>query len=111
MSSTSQAETFQATGVEGSQSLTTPSSHHSLSPRQRRSTGQHSSLTQQHNHQGQRDSRDPASRPASTPAPYEPQDESHAGSVLLIVVLTLALAALIFRRIYLAQDYKFDYEL
>lgn len=36
---------------------------------------------------------------------------SHAGSALLIVVLTLALATLIFRRVYLAQDYKFDYDL
>lgn len=42
-------------------------------------------------------------------APHPP--ESHAGSALLIVVLTLALATLIFRRVYLAQDYKFDYDL
>uniref|UniRef100_A0A8C5M800 Ubiquitin-conjugating enzyme E2 J1 n=1 Tax=Leptobrachium leishanense TaxID=445787 RepID=A0A8C5M800_9ANUR len=36
---------------------------------------------------------------------------SNTGSAVLIVVLTLALAALIFRRIYLANDYTFDYEL
>ncbi|KAE8602922.1 hypothetical protein XENTR_v10014174 [Xenopus tropicalis] len=36
---------------------------------------------------------------------------SNTGSAVLIVVLTLALAALIFRRIYLANDYIFDYEL
>lgn len=48
------------------------------------------------------------------PSPAPPQHtgaQSHAGSALLIVVLTLALATLIFRRIYLAQDYKFDYDL
>ncbi|OCT80469.1 hypothetical protein XELAEV_18027281mg [Xenopus laevis] len=36
---------------------------------------------------------------------------SNTGSAVLIVVLTLALAALIFRRVYLANDYIFDYEL
>ncbi|KAG8444769.1 hypothetical protein GDO86_009805 [Hymenochirus boettgeri] len=36
---------------------------------------------------------------------------SHTGSAVLIVVLTLALAALLFRRLYLANDYIFDYEL
>lgn len=107
----SQAEAFQATGIEEPQSATTPSSCHPLSPRQRRTTSQHSSLSQQHNHLGQRGSRDPAIRPVSTQAPYQPQDESHTGSAFLILVLTLALAALIFRRIYLAHDYKFDYEM
>ncbi|KAJ3606916.1 hypothetical protein NHX12_026432 [Muraenolepis orangiensis] len=34
-----------------------------------------------------------------------------AGSAALILVLTLVLAVLIFRRIYLAQEYKLDYEL
>ncbi|XP_026089727.1 ubiquitin-conjugating enzyme E2 J1-like [Carassius auratus] len=48
---------------------------------------------------------------ASPPAPLPPQDTSHTGSAVLIVLLTLALAALIFRRIYLAHEYKFDYEL
>ncbi|XP_070781821.1 ubiquitin-conjugating enzyme E2 J1 [Enoplosus armatus] len=93
-----QAEASLAPGVEGPQPCGRP-----LSPRQRR--------VQQHSQQGQRDGRDPASRPAFVPAPHQPQDESHAGSVVLIVVLTLALAALIFRRIYLAHEYKFDYEL
>ncbi|XP_026174818.1 ubiquitin-conjugating enzyme E2 J1 isoform X2 [Mastacembelus armatus] len=96
-------EASPATGVEGSQPPTATSTYLPLSPRQRRA--------QQHSHQGQRDSSDPAGRPAFTPAPHQRQDESHAGSAVLIVVLTLALAALIFRRIYLAHEYKFDYEL
>ncbi|KAG9347418.1 hypothetical protein JZ751_004985 [Albula glossodonta] len=53
-------------------------------------------------------------RPAFPPfpaAPHPPQEASHTGSAVLIVVLTLALAALIFRRIYLANEYKFNYEL
>ncbi|XP_034555647.1 ubiquitin-conjugating enzyme E2 J1 [Notolabrus celidotus] len=74
-----------------------------LSPRQRRA--------QQQNQQGQRAGREPASRPAFIPAPRQQQDDSHAGSAVLIVLLTLALAALIFRRIYLAQEFKFDFEL
>lgn len=45
------------------------------------------------------------------PAPQPTGAQSHAGSAVLIVVLTLALATLIFRRVYLAQDYKFDYDL
>lgn len=98
-----QAEASQATGTEGPQPAGTPSTGRPLSPRQRRA--------QQHSQQGQRDGRDPASRPAFAPAPRQPLDESHAGSAVLIVVLTLALAALIFRRIYLANEYKFDYEL
>ncbi|XP_035278592.1 ubiquitin-conjugating enzyme E2 J1 [Anguilla anguilla] len=49
--------------------------------------------------------------PQFPPAPRPPPDASHTGSAVLIVVLTLALAALIFRRIYLANEYKFDYEL
>ncbi|KAG8011031.1 Ubiquitin-conjugating enzyme E2 J1, partial [Nibea albiflora] len=93
-----------ATGVEGPQApVVAPATGRPLSPRQRRA--------QQHSQQGQREGRDPASRPAFAPAPRQPLDESHAGSAVLIVVLTLALAALIFRRIYLAQEYKFDYEL
>ncbi|XP_026050758.1 ubiquitin-conjugating enzyme E2 J1-like isoform X1 [Carassius auratus] len=65
------------------------------SPRQRRSQNQ---------------SQSPRS-PASPAAQLPPQDPSHTGSAILIVLLTLALAALIFRRIYLAHEYKFDYEL
>ncbi|KAA0708980.1 Ubiquitin-conjugating enzyme E2 J1 [Triplophysa tibetana] len=48
---------------------------------------------------------------ASPVAQQPPQDTGHTGSVVLIFLLTLALAALIFRRIYLANEYKFDYEL
>ncbi|XP_023144524.2 ubiquitin-conjugating enzyme E2 J1 [Amphiprion ocellaris] len=101
-----QAEASPATGVDEHRTSTTTSSSSGrpLSPRQRRS--------QQHREQGQRDGREPAaSRPAFAPAARQPQDESHAGSAVLIVVLTLALAALIFRRIYLAHEYKFDYDL
>ncbi|RXM29705.1 Ras-related GTP-binding protein D [Acipenser ruthenus] len=53
-------------------------------------------------------------RPASPTYPQlqlQPEGSSHVGLAVLIVVLTLALAALIFRRIYLASEYKFDYEL
>ncbi|XP_029353033.1 ubiquitin-conjugating enzyme E2 J1 [Echeneis naucrates] len=97
------ADPTPATGVEGSLPHTAPSTGHPLSPRQRR--------TQQHNHQARRDSREPTNRPAFALTARPPQDQSYAGSVVLIVVLTLALAALIFRRIYLANEYKFDYEL
>ncbi|KAM6953953.1 ubiquitin-conjugating enzyme E2 J1 [Aplochiton taeniatus] len=75
-----------------------PSSR-SLSPRQRRAQQQ----------QGQRE---PPSRPifpAFAAAPRPPQDASHTGSAVLIVLLALALAALVFRRVYLTN--KFDYEL
>lgn len=68
-----------------------------LSPRQRRQ--------QQQSRQAQRE----PSRAAFT-APRQAPD-SHAGSAVLIVLLTLALAALIFRRIYLAQDYRLDLDL
>ncbi|XP_041815140.1 ubiquitin-conjugating enzyme E2 J1 [Chelmon rostratus] len=98
-----QAEASPATGLELPQAPAAPGTGRPLSPRQRRA--------QQHSQQEQRDGRDPASRPAFAPPPRQPQEESHAGSAVLIVVLTLALAALIFRRIYLAQEYKFDYEL
>lgn len=96
-----QAEASPATGIEGPQPAAAPSTGRPLSPRQRRA--------QQHSQRGQRDDRDASNRPTFTPAPRQVQDESHAGSAVLIVVLTLALAALIFRRIYLAQEYKFDY--
>lgn len=54
--------------------------------------------------------RNPAS-PGLIPIQQHTGDASNTGSTLLIVLLTLALAALIFRRIYLANDYIFDYEL
>lgn len=94
-----QAEASPATQVvEELRPPAAPATGRPLSPRQRRA--------QQHSQQGQRNSRDPASRPAFTPAPRQPQVESNAGSAVLIVLLTLALAALIFRRIYLAQEYE-----
>ncbi|KAJ0061293.1 hypothetical protein NL108_014823 [Boleophthalmus pectinirostris] len=68
-----------------------------LSPRQRRQ--------QQQSRQAQRE----PSRAAFT-APRQAPD-SHTGSAVLIVLLTLALATLIFRRIYLAQDYRLDLDL
>ncbi|XP_075993406.1 ubiquitin-conjugating enzyme E2 J1 [Genypterus blacodes] len=83
-------------GVEGPRPPAAPSTGRPLSPRQRRAQ------------QRDRDARD-ASRPAF--GPQRPRDENHAGSAVLILVLTLVLAALIFRRIYLAHEYKFDYEL
>ncbi|XP_072296397.1 ubiquitin-conjugating enzyme E2 J1 [Eucyclogobius newberryi] len=67
-----------------------------LSPRQRR---------QQQSRQAQREpSRAPFTAPRQAP-------DSHTGSAVLIVLLTLALATLIFRRIYLAQDYRLDLDL
>ncbi|KAM3861336.1 ubiquitin-conjugating enzyme E2 J1 [Diretmus argenteus] len=102
-----QAEASPAAEAEAPRTPHATGSGRSLSPRQRRA--------QQHSQQqGQRDAREPASRPtfpAFAAAPRQPQETSHAGSAVLIVVLTLALAALIFRRIYLANEYKFDYEL
>uniref|UniRef100_A0A3B3U737 Ubiquitin-conjugating enzyme E2 J1 n=1 Tax=Poecilia latipinna TaxID=48699 RepID=A0A3B3U737_9TELE len=72
-----------------------------LSPRQRRA--------QQLSRQAPRAGREPvASRALFGPAPRR---DNHAASAVLIVVLTLALAALIFRRIYLANEYKFNYDL
>ncbi|KAM4522313.1 ubiquitin-conjugating enzyme E2 J1 [Odontesthes bonariensis] len=106
MPQTEQAETSPApgTGAEQPQTPSDTSSSCSLSPRQRRA--------QQHSQQGQRDGREaPAGRALFVPAPHQPQDQSHAGSVALIVVLTLALAALIFRRIYLVNEFKFNYDL
>lgn len=69
-----------------------------LSPRQRR---------QQQSRQAPRD---PHTGRGGFTVPQPPQD-SHTGSAVLIVLLTLALAALIFRRIYLAQDYRLDMDL
>ncbi|XP_031437304.1 ubiquitin-conjugating enzyme E2 J1 [Clupea harengus] len=76
------------------------SSSRSLSPRQRRAQ-----------QQGQEQPPRRPAFPAFPAAPQAPADGSHTGSVVLIVLLTLALTALIFRRVYLANDYKFDYEL
>ncbi|XP_068199307.1 ubiquitin-conjugating enzyme E2 J1 [Antennarius striatus] len=98
-SSQAQQEESPGTGVVGPRPPGTPSGR-PISPRQRRA--------QQHH---QREGRDAASRLTFPPAPRPPHQESHTGSALLIVVLALALAVLILRRIYLAQDYKFDYEL
>ncbi|XP_028903111.1 ubiquitin-conjugating enzyme E2 J1 isoform X1 [Ornithorhynchus anatinus] len=70
----------------------------SLSPRQRRA--------QQHSQRGA----------STSPEVIQTQqlganrNTDHAGSAALIVILTLALAALIFRRIYLANEYIFDFE-
>lgn len=82
---------------ESASTPATPSSR-PLSPRQRRA---------QNRNQNQ-----PQRRPTYPAFPAAAQqDGTHTGSAVLIVLLTLALAALVFRRIYLAQDYKFDYEL
>ncbi|KAI4802450.1 hypothetical protein KUCAC02_020286, partial [Chaenocephalus aceratus] len=98
-----QAEASPATETEGLSPPAAPGTGRPLSPRQRRA--------QQHSQRNQREGREAASRPPFTPAPRLPLEESSAGSVVLIVLLTLALAALIFRRIYLANEFKFDYEL
>ncbi|XP_057679217.1 ubiquitin-conjugating enzyme E2 J1 isoform X3 [Corythoichthys intestinalis] len=59
----------------------------------------------------QRDNNQAPNRPRLIAEVHQPQNDGHTGSAVLIVVLTLALAALIFRRIFLAHDYKFEYEL
>ncbi|KAM8952338.1 ubiquitin-conjugating enzyme E2 J1 isoform 2-T2 [Pelodytes ibericus] len=61
----------------------------------------------------QRRAQQPQRRVPSSPGLVQQHgvNGSNTGSAVLIVVLTLALAALIFRRIYLANDYIFDYEL
>lgn len=97
-----QVEASPATGAEGSQ--TSSSSSEPLSPRQRRA--------QQQGPQAPRAAREPAaSRALFNPAPHHPQNQSYAGSAVLILVLTLALAVLIVRRIYSANEYKFNYDL
>uniref|UniRef100_UPI00398E71C9 ubiquitin-conjugating enzyme E2 J1 n=1 Tax=Pristiophorus japonicus TaxID=55135 RepID=UPI00398E71C9 len=68
----------------------------SLSPRQRRA-------------QQQRQARRPTSQSYSQVR--RPANTSQIGSTVLIVVLTLVLTALIFRRLYMANEYRFDYEL
>ncbi|XP_069462605.1 ubiquitin-conjugating enzyme E2 J1-like isoform X2 [Ambystoma mexicanum] len=75
----------------------TPPNNNSVSPRQRRA-------------QQQQQQRRPVS-PVLLPVPQPRVNTSHTGSAVLIVLLTLALAALIFRRVYLANDYIFDNEL
>uniref|UniRef100_A0A3P9HZ71 Ubiquitin-conjugating enzyme E2 J1 n=1 Tax=Oryzias latipes TaxID=8090 RepID=A0A3P9HZ71_ORYLA len=102
------AETPQAEQAEGPEEPEEPQPPAPVgsidSVRQRRSP--------QQQQPGSRDSVQVASsRVASVPAPRQPLDQSHAGSAVLILVLTLALAALIFRRIYLANEYNFNYEL
>ncbi|XP_049628226.1 ubiquitin-conjugating enzyme E2 J1 isoform X2 [Suncus etruscus] len=70
----------------------------SLSPRQRRA---------------QRQSQRRVSASPDVIPGQQPRENrtDHGGSAVLIVILTLALAALIFRRIYLANEYIFDFEL
>ncbi|XP_078398540.1 ubiquitin-conjugating enzyme E2 J1 isoform X2 [Cetorhinus maximus] len=74
----------------------------SLSPRQRRTQ-------QQRRAQQQQQARHPVS-PSYTQV-RRPANTNQIGSTVLIVILTLALAALIFRRIYMSNEYRFDYEL
>ncbi|XP_049612002.1 ubiquitin-conjugating enzyme E2 J1 [Syngnathus scovelli] len=93
---TEQAEVPAAARVERPQ--TPLDTDHPHSPRQRRVR------------HAQRDNREAPNRPPLIAGVHEAQDESHAGSAMLIVVLSLILAALIFRRIYLAHDYKFEYD-
>lgn len=95
---TASAEQTESSSVAPQTSSEDPSVPAAPSPRQRRSQNQIQSP------------RYPAFT-ASPAAPLPPQDTSHTASAVLIVLLTLALAALIFRRIYLAHEYKFDYEL
>ncbi|XP_028253870.1 ubiquitin-conjugating enzyme E2 J1 isoform X2 [Parambassis ranga] len=104
VSQAGEAQMPPATVVEEPQIHTATSSTCPLSPRQRH--------TQQHTQHAQHDQRDgpepTVSIVALTPTPQQPQDRSHAGSAVLIVVLTLALATLIFRRIYLAHEFDYD---
>ncbi|XP_027008220.2 ubiquitin-conjugating enzyme E2 J1 [Tachysurus fulvidraco] len=98
----SQVPTPDEPAEPASESASAPAapSSRSLSPRQRRAQNRN-----QNQNQIQRRPTYPAFPVAAQ------QDGSHTGSAVLIVLLMLALAALVFRRIYLAQDYKFDYEL
>uniref|UniRef100_A0A3P9MWJ6 Ubiquitin-conjugating enzyme E2 J1 n=1 Tax=Poecilia reticulata TaxID=8081 RepID=A0A3P9MWJ6_POERE len=96
-----QAEASPAADLEEPQASDDSGPVRRLSPRQRRA--------QQLSRQAPRAGREPvASRALFGPAPRR---DNHAASAVLIVVLTLALAALIFRRIYLANEYKFNYDL
>ncbi|CAH2252557.1 ubiquitin-conjugating enzyme E2 J1 [Pelobates cultripes] len=94
---THETDSQEAATVSGQEvSQTVPATNAPRSPRQRRAL------------QPQR--RLPAS-PGLIQVQQHGVNGSNTGSAVLIVVLTLALAALIFRRIYLANDYTFDYEL
>uniref|UniRef100_A0A671KUS1 Ubiquitin-conjugating enzyme E2 J1 n=1 Tax=Sinocyclocheilus anshuiensis TaxID=1608454 RepID=A0A671KUS1_9TELE len=95
---TASAEQTESSSVAPQTSSEGPSVPAAPSPRQRRSQNQIQSP------------RYPVFT-ASPAAQLPPQDAGHTGLAVLIVLLTLALAALIFRRIYLAHEYKFDYEL
>ncbi|CAM4694731.1 unnamed protein product [Leuciscus chuanchicus] len=95
---TSSAEQTESSFVAAQTSSEGPSVSAAPSPRQRRS-------------QNQTQSPRYPTFTASPAPPHPQQDPSHTGCAVLIVLLTLALAALIFRRIYLAHEYKFDYEL
>ncbi|XP_030638008.1 ubiquitin-conjugating enzyme E2 J1 [Chanos chanos] len=99
---TEQVEQSSPAASEASSSPAAPPSR-PLSPRQRRA--------QQQTQQPPRRAAFPASPVAAGAAPNAPADASHTGSAVLIVLLTLALAALIFRRIYLTNEYRFHYEL
>ncbi|KAK7133564.1 hypothetical protein R3I94_015444 [Phoxinus phoxinus] len=94
----SSAEQTESSFVAPQTSSEGPSVSTAPSPRQRRS-------------QNQTQSPRYPTFTASPAPPHPQQDPSHTGCAVLIVLLTLALAALIFRRIYLAHEYKFDYEL
>ncbi|KAL7872370.1 hypothetical protein SRHO_G00073530 [Serrasalmus rhombeus] len=101
---TAQADEAESASAATSETASVPAAPDSrpLSPRQRRAQNQN-------RNQNQNQLRRPAF-PAFPAAAAQP-DGSHTGSAVLIVLLTLALAALVFRRIYLAQEYKFDYDL
>ncbi|XP_057679212.1 ubiquitin-conjugating enzyme E2 J1 isoform X1 [Corythoichthys intestinalis] len=93
---TEQTETSTATGADRERSSNDDRPH---SPTRRRAILH------------QRDNNQAPNRPRLIAEVHQPQNDGHTGSAVLIVVLTLALAALIFRRIFLAHDYKFEYEL
>ncbi|XP_044532353.1 ubiquitin-conjugating enzyme E2 J1 isoform X1 [Gracilinanus agilis] len=76
----------------------TVSKNTSMSPRQRRA-------------QQQSQRRTSTSPDVQVQQPRANPNTDHTGSAVLIIILTLALAALIFRRIYLANEYIFDFEL
>ncbi|XP_029966480.1 ubiquitin-conjugating enzyme E2 J1 [Salarias fasciatus] len=89
-----QTEAAPPSGADGARTPGRP-----LSPRQRRAQ-----------QRGETAARGPASAPPPRP-PGPPREQSQAGSAALIVLLTLALAALVFRRLYLANEYRFHYDL
>ncbi|XP_077443304.1 ubiquitin-conjugating enzyme E2 J1 isoform X1 [Stigmatopora argus] len=96
---TEQAEASAATKTKSPQSLLSPNNGRPHSPLRRRVVLY------------QRDNSEAPNIPRLIADVQEPQNDNHMGSAVLILVLTLALAALIFRRIYLAHDIKFQYEL